>query len=355
MTDFRLDLRLMFKHSKGPLRIEFDPTLTWTGGDAVQVLRSSSLPLEQLPGNDSRRHFNWSNELLGDDEMRLVARIDRLSIAFRQPNWSLQAGRQAVSWGNGLVFQPLDLFSPFAPTTIDREFKPGVDSVLFESLVGGSNELQLLWIERQDDSVHPETHTAALKWHTELREFSLDLIVAQHIGEEFAAISLSLPVAGSLLRLETSRLCSKATCALSGLANVDYTVSIGPTLVYMFGELYHNGFGLNQATDDVPDSLNERLARGELFTLMKNYGSLGLNVTWHPLWSQSLIYLNNLEDRSGLVQTAVNYEPGDASRMQFGISMPFGEGNTEFGRRELTDDYTTGSGATVFLSWAYYF
>lgn len=337
------------------MRIEIDPTLTWTGGDAVQVLSSSSLPLDQLPGNDSGRYFDWSDEVFSDDEQRLVTRIDRLSIAYRQSSWSVRVGRQAVSWGNGLVFQPLDLFSPFAPTTIDREFKPGVDSLLFESLVGNSNELQLLWIVRQDDVTHASPHTTALKWHTELSEFSLDLIVAEHIGDEFAAFSLSLPVAGSLLRLETSRLCSASTCTTSGLANVDYTFTLGPTLLYLFGELYHSGFGLKQATDSVRDTLGERLARGEIFTLMKNYGSLGLNVTWHPLWSQSFIYLSNLEDRSGLIQTAVNYEPGDASRMQFGISAPFGDKNTEFGERELNEAFTTGGGASWFVSIAYYF
>ncbi|MCY4128587.1 MAG: hypothetical protein OXG15_05010, partial [Gammaproteobacteria bacterium] len=355
MTDFRLDLRLMFKRTNGPVRIEFDPTLTWTGGDAVQVLSASSLPLDQLPGNDSRRYFNWSDEVFGDDEHRLVARVDRLSIAYRQPSWSVQVGRQAVSWGNGLVFQPLDLFSPFAPTTIDREFKPGVDSVLFETLVGNSNELQMLMIGRKHDVALESPHTMALKWHTEFSGFSLDLIFAEHIGDDFAAFSLSLPIAGSLLRLETSRLCSESTCTMSGLANMDYTLSVGPALLYLFGEFYHNGFGLDQATDSVPDTLNERFARGEIFTLMKNYGSLGLNITWHPLWSQSFIYIENLEDNSGLIQTSVNYEPGDASRVQFGVSAPFGDNNTEFGTREFGDDFTSGGGATWFLSIAYYF
>lgn len=345
----------MFKHASGPVRIEFDPTLTWTGGDAVRVLSASSLPLDQLPGNDSRRYFDWSNEVFSDDEHRLISRVDRLSIAYRQSSWSVQVGRQAVSWGNGLVFQPLDLFSPFAPTAIDREFKPGVDSLLFESLVGNSNELQLLMIGRQHDAAHASPHTMALKWHTELSEFSLDLIVAEHIGDEFAAFSLSLPIAGSLLRLETSRLCSESTCTISGLANLDYTIALGPALLYLFGEIYHNGLGLERSFDSVPDTLNERLARGEIFTLMKNYGSLGMNITWHPLWSQSFIYLSNLGDHSGLFQTAVNYEPGDASRMQFGVSAPFGDKNTEFGHRELNEAFTTGGGASWFLSFAYYF
>ncbi len=355
LTDFRLDLRLMFKHSSGPIRIEFDPTLTWTGGDAVQLLSNIGLPLDQLPGNDSSRYFDWSEEIFSDDQHRLVTRVDRLSITYRKPSWSLQAGRQAISWGNGLVFQPLDLFSPFAPTTIDREYKPGVDSVLIESLVGNSSELQLLWIGRQENAESSSADTTALKWHSQLNDLSLDLIVAEHIGDDFAAFSLSLPVAGSLLRLETSRLCDETTCTLSGLANLDYTIALGPTLLYLFGELYHNGFGLEQIGDRVPATLSERMARGEIFTLMKNYGSFGMNITWHPLWSQSFIVLENLEDQSGLFQTAVNYEPGDASRVQFGVSVPYGDLNTEFGERELGDDTTSGGGSTYFMSVAFYF
>ena len=355
LTDIRLDLRLMFKHSSGSVRFEFDPTLTWTGGDAVQLLRTIGLPLDQLPGNDSSRYFDWSEEIFGDDQHRLVSRVDRLSITYRRPGWSIQMGRQAISWGNGLVFQPLDLFSPFAPTTIDREYKPGVDSVLFESLVGNSSELQLLWIGRQGDTAPSTPDTKALKWHSQLSDLSLDLIVAEHIGDDFAAFSLSLPVAGSLLRLETSRLCDDAACTLSGLANLDYTITLGPTLLYLFGELYHNGFGLEQMTDRVPARLSERMARGEIFTLMKNYGSLGVNITWHPLWSQSFIVLENLEDQSGLFQTAVNYEPGDASRVQFGVSVPYGASNTEFGEREFGNDTTSGGGSTYFVSVAFYF
>lgn len=345
----------MFKHSSGPIRIEFDPTLTWTGGDAVQLLSSIGLPLDQLPGSDSSRYFDWSEEIFSDDQHRLVTRVDRLSITYRKPSWSLQTGRQAISWGNGLVFQPLDLFSPFAPTTIDREYKPGVDSVLFESLVGNSAELQLLWIGRQVDEAGSSADTKALKWHSQFSDLSLDLIVAEHIGDDFAAFSLSLPVAGSLLRLETSRLCDETTCKLSGLANLDYTIALGPTLLYLFGELYRNGFGLEQIEDRVPEALSERMARGEIFTLMKNYGSLGMNITWHPLWSQSFIVLENLEDQSGLFQTAVNYEPGDASRVQFGVSVPYGDLNTEFGERELGGDTTSGGGSTYFMSVAIYF
>ncbi len=355
MSDFRADLRLQFKRTVGAVNVEFDPTFTWTGGDAVQIQNLDTFPLNQLPGTDSHRYFDWSDEVFSREKQRIIARIDRLSLMYRQPTWSLQVGRQAVSWGNGLVFQPLDLFAPFSPTAIDREFKPGVDSMLFESLVGEAGELQVLWVGRQGELPERSTHTIALKWQAQLREFAIELTLAEHISDDFAAVSLSLPLAGSLLRVEASRLCHIETCFHSGLVNMDYTISLGSTLLYVFGEFYHNGFGLNQADTFVPQTLQERILRGEVFTLMKNYVSLGMNITWHPLWSQSFILLNNLADHSGLFQTTVNYEPGDASRMQFGFAAPFGDDNTEFGIRRLNDTSTSGGGSTWFVSLSYYF
>ena len=355
LSDFRLDLRLLVKHAAGPWRFEFDPTLTWTGGDAVQVLSGAGLPLDQLPGNDSQRFFNWSEELFSHEEQRMVTRADRLSVAYRQPSWSLRVGRQAISWGSGLVFQPLDLFSPFAPTTIDREFKPGVDAILFESLVGDSGELQALWIGRQPVVSNRSSHTVALKWHVGLNQLSVDAIVAEHIGDDFAGISLSVPVGGALVRMDASRLCEDETCTVNALVNVDYTVSVGQALFYVFAELYHSGFGLASATEPISAALQRRLARGEVFTLMENYGSVGANITWHPLLSQSFVVLNNLDDGSGLFQTTMNYEPSDSTRVQFGFSVPFGKQNSEFGEKEIHADMTSGGGSTWFATLSYYF
>lgn len=355
LTDVRLDFRAMFKQTLGSFRIDFEPTITWTGGEATSLLSSAGLPIEQLPGNDSLRYFDWSNTVVDTKDHRVVTRVDRFAIRYRQMNWSLSAGRQAVSWGNGLTFQPLDLFSPFAPTTIDREFKPGVDSILFESLLGESAELQLLLIERRENEGFESASTAAMKWHTRISEVGADLILAKHLDDEFVALSLSVPVMSSLLRVDTSRLCDQIDCYVSALANLDHTITVGPSLLYLFLEVYHNGLGLDAVTDEVDTSLAGRLARGELFTLLKNYASLGANVNWHPLWSQSLVLIKNLSDGSGLVQTAVNFEPGDASRIQFGVSKPFGKTNTEFGKQAVAGELTSGGAPTAFISLSFYY
>ncbi|MYD43582.1 MAG: hypothetical protein F4W90_06785 [Gammaproteobacteria bacterium] len=356
-TDLRVDLRVLLKHEIGPVRFEFDPTVTWSGGDAVQILNLGGFPLEQRPGSDSLRFFDWSDELIGTADYRVITRVDRLSASLRQPNWSLQIGRQAVSWGNGIVFQPLDLFSPFAPTTIDREFKPGVDSLLFESLVGQTSEFQALFIGRQESDLAPtaQSHTVALKWTQSIQEIAFDVLVAEHLGNEIVGFSMTAPVAGALVRSDVAKSCDEFECTTSGLVNVDYTIAIRQALLYVFGEVYHNGFGVKDLSEEIPARLTASLARGEVFTTMQNYASVGTNITWHPLWSQSFIVIRNIEDRSGLFQSAVTYDPSDVARIQMGVSWPVGEDNTEFGTNRIDEETTAGGNPSLFFSFSRYF
>ena len=354
LTDHRSDFRLQFKQSIGDIQIEIDPVFTWLGGDAVETLYRAGVPIDDLPGSDVYQLFDWSTELYSSEEYRMVSRLDRFNVQYRTPSWSLGVGRQAVSWGNGLTFQPLDLFSPFSPLAVDREFKPGVDSVLFESLIGSNSEIQLLYIDRQRLADNSDTQTAAMKWLMQALGLSFEAYLAEHRGETLVGFSTAVPLGGSLLRIDTSRMCDSTECTVSGLANIDYTIAVGPSLIYLFGEYYHNGFGVDSVTEQMSPKFEDRLARGEVFTLMKDYAAAGVNVTWHPLWSQTVVFLRNLKDDSTLAQTSISYDPNDESRVQFGIAMPFGHHDSEFGRKWVGEDATTAGHTQWFFSISYY-
>ena len=59
---------------------------------------------------------------------------------------SLSIGRQAVTWGNGYVFNPMDLVNPFPPTDIERDYKIGSDMVIGLVNLGTSGDLQLVYV-----------------------------------------------------------------------------------------------------------------------------------------------------------------------------------------------------------------
>jgi hypothetical protein len=146
---------------------------------------------------------------------------------------------------------------------------------------------------------------------------------------------------------------------ISGIINLDYSFSVGDDLVYVFAEYYRNGFGVSKMPVSVsmlPEPLTDRLARGEVFNMMRDYGAIGVAVPWHPLVNQSLTLLLNLHDSSSLVQTSVSYEPGDHQRLQLGLVLPLGRAGDEYGGVPLLGkEHTSGGGSRLFFRWLYYF
>ena len=103
--------------------------------------------------------------------------------------------------------------------------------------------------------------------------------------------------------------------------------------VSVFGEYYHNGFGVEDVADaaDSPDLL-ERIARGELFGVGRQYVASGLALTWHPLISQNVTWIRNMNDKSEFVQTSIRYDRSDSVSMYGGFSVRSGDRDTEYGQ-----------------------
>ena len=121
---------------------------------------------EQIVVSDDLRLINLTADVNHGSRHRSLHRFDRLNARWRSDRWAVTVGRQAVSWGSGIVFQPLDPFNPFAPTAVDRDYKAGDDLVLVERLFDNGHDAQLLHVFRRNaqDSVSEVASTAA-KWH----------------------------------------------------------------------------------------------------------------------------------------------------------------------------------------------
>ena len=132
--DNSADLRLMFKREFGPLGIEIDHSTNWTRGDAVGLALNESMTLDQTPSTDDSRIFDLTWPISDSAKQRTIHRFDRLAFEYRKGSTAVTIGRQAVSWGSGFVFNPLDLFNPFAPTTVDTDYKSGDDLLSVEHL-----------------------------------------------------------------------------------------------------------------------------------------------------------------------------------------------------------------------------
>jgi hypothetical protein len=359
--DDNFDLRLMLRHRSGPFSVLADHSTTLVRGDSLAT-GAFGVTLNQAAVSDSRRLLDLTWELSEGDNHLLVHRLDRLAVNYRQGPWGVTVGRQPVSWGNGLVFQPLDLFNPFAPTTVDQDYKAGDDLLLVERALSGGGNLQLLAVGRRDELGKRSASTAsvAVKLHRFVGRGELEMVVARHLEDRVLGAALRFPVGSALVRsdLLATRL-ETGTWKLSGIVNIDYSLMLADRNLYLFGEYFHNAFGVERLPDDpakYPTALIDRLERGEIFNLMRDYLAVGGTLEWHPLWSQSTILIGNFNDGSLLLQAQLSHEPGDHQRVDVGLVEPLGSTGDEFGGVPVAAErLTLGGGTRLYLRWAYYF
>jgi hypothetical protein len=138
---------------------EVDYELIWAGGDIVRKQNELKEIFPNLSGDvfflgapldDDRRLMDLTHTIKEEDSWFLLQRLDRLYLALNWQWGSVRVGRQAVTWGNGFVFNPMDLFNPFPPTSIDRDYKVGDDMINAQFSLPHSGDIQLLYVARRN-------------------------------------------------------------------------------------------------------------------------------------------------------------------------------------------------------------
>ena len=360
------DLRLMWRPQFGDVKLHVDHSTAWLRTDAAG--RSPGLTFDQTATTDGRRlmDLTWGDDAPDADGTRRIHRLDRFAAEYRTRRWGVTVGRQALSWGGGMAFQPMDLFNPFSPTTVDQDYKAGDDMILVERLFSNGADLQMLAVVRREPGtdasrgdVTTDAGSVAAKYALALEDSELELMAARHYGENVLGAGLRVPLGGALLRSDLVWTRADGRIRLSGLVNADYTFAVAESPVHVFAEYFHNGFGVSRLPADLselPDPLLERIAvRTELFNLMRNYVAAGTSFRWHFLLNQTVTVLANLHDSSYVAQTALSYDSSNASRLQVGLAVPVGDAGDEFGTLAVGDELTVGGGEQGFLRFVHYF
>ena len=362
------DLRLMWRPQFGDLKFHVHHSAAWLRTDVAD--RSPGLTFDQTATADDRRlmDLTWGDRASDADGTQRVHRLDRFAAEYRTARWGVTVGRQALSWGGGMAFQPMDLFNPFAPTTVDQDYKAGDDMILVEHLFGNGSDLQMLAVMRREPGrdgfrgdVTADAGSVAAKYALALDDGELELMAAHHYGEQVLGAGMRIPLGGALLRSDLVWARADGRIRLSGLVNADYTFAVAESPVHVFAEYFHNGFGVSELPTDLsalPTPLLERIAvRRELFNLMRNYLAVGTSFRWHFLLNQTATVLANLHDSSYLAQTALNYDSSNASTLQVGLAVPIGNAGDEFGTLAVGDErgLTVGGGEQGFLRFVRYF
>lgn len=320
------------------------------GGDSWRTARS----LEELyPGllglfgaapddGTSLMDLTWTD---ANDDYLFYHRIDRLALTVQQKWGALRIGRQALTWGNGLIFNPMDLFNPFEPTDILRDYKVGEDMVTADFTVQETGGLQLVYVPRRNpisDDVAWDQSSLGGKWHFALGTTEFDVMAAKSYEDYVAGLGGTGYLGDAAWRMDGTWTFLNEDSSddgfLSLVANIDYSWVWLDKNMYGLIEFYFNGLG----TDDYgkaysnPDILI-RLIRGEMFTIGRTYLAGELRMELHPLFSVYLSVINNMADPSGVLQPRAIWDLTGDLQMTFGGSVYYGAARTEYGGFELDD------------------
>jgi len=253
------------------------------------------------------------------DDWSLLARVDWASVQIDVDGFRSTLGRQAISHGQGKLFTPLDLVTPFSPTTLDSEFKPGVDALRSELFLGDRFRFDATavylgdWDWKGSGLVGMATATIGAS--------DVSLYGASLYGDPVAGISFFAPVAAVGLYGDVGATFEDETQVRAVLG-----VDLRPTpTTGLSAEIYHQTFGVDDSADGLLLMGEERYQRGDLWLTGHNYAGLTLAQELAPLWMLSGMVIANLGDPSALTSLNLAWSVTENSSLDLGVIKGLGE------------------------------
>lgn len=366
MQDHNLEVRLKLAARRE--RWGFDSHIQFITVHSDTLAGFRDLPQIVFPGagiiNDDRRWFNLSHELTNEGKNATLLRLDRISVAYTGSKAVIRFGRQAISWGNGLLFTPMDIFNPFDPTAVDKEYKSGDDMLYGQYLLDNGNDVQAVAVVRRNPvsgNVEQDESSLSVKYHGFRGGNEYDILLAEHYGQRVLGLGASTDLGGAVWRGDLVWTDTAPGSVFTAVGGVSYSgVTAGHNWTG-FLEYYYNGFG--QSGGDYSAAglagnpeLLKRLSRGELFNLGRHYLGVSVTVEWTPLLHITPNIFVNLSDPSALAQLVISYDWKQDILLLVAMNFPVGPGGSEYGGIESEQPgLFVSSGPSVFAQLAWYF
>jgi len=286
-----------------------------------------------LPGDDSRL-FDLTSVLHDSDKNAVLHRLDRFWVGYAGEKTVVRFGRQALSWGNGLLYAPMDLVNPFDPATIDTEYKTGDDMLYVQYLRDGGDDVQGAVVFRRNvltGDVESDEATIALKYHGFAGEHEYDVLVAESYGDTVVGVGHVRSIGGAVWRGDVVVTDSNDDTYIELVTNLSYSWVWGTRNMSGAVEYYYDGFD-------------------------RHYVAGSLAIEMSPLWMLTPTVLSNVNDPSGLLQIVTQYSLSDDMTFLGSLNIPLGANGTEFGGPDsgVPGKYLS-TDAGVFAQLAWYF
>ncbi|MBU6296875.1 MAG: hypothetical protein KGJ79_05000 [Alphaproteobacteria bacterium] len=333
----------------GNLRVTWEPAwdrwsfalhyvVTIDNGDSVRFARAEAGLFPAPPST----WFNLTNRFFDHGQVSASQSIDRLSLGYTASDFVFRIGRQALTWGSGLVFRPMDLFDPFAPDAIDTEYKLGTDMIYTQFLFGDGSDLQIIAVPRparKGAAPSSNASSLALHYHATLFGHQTTWLVARDRGDWTTGFGVNGALGEATWNLEfVPTFLARGPMRLSALSNVSDAVTLFDRDATIFVEYFYNGFGVGGGAFDLaalPRDLTDRLVRSQVFNTRRNYLAAGMSLQATPLFTVEPTIIGGLDDASVYAILSTTYSLSDNLNLVAGAQIPVGPSRTEFGGMPL--------------------
>ncbi|MFH0899549.1 MAG: hypothetical protein V2A73_02845 [Pseudomonadota bacterium] len=297
-----------------------------------------------------------------DDTYSHRHELDRALLAWYSNHLDLTAGRQAIGWGRGVLFSAVDVFAPFMPFEIDREWRRGIDALRADLSFWDNYSLDL--VGAFGATLDKSLLLGRLRGY--LGSFDGELICGKRAQDWMYAATLSASIAdaefhgeialfdtpdernddGSTLRLGT---------VAKAVAGASYTFDVGNGLT-LWIEYHYSGFGSGSIAETLERLANPafraRFLRGDMQTLGKHAHALRASYQLDDDLVAGFSWISNLSDFSAVVAPSVIWNPSANVTLLGSAYFPYGERAVSSDERQSEYGDTP---VTAFVQLAVYY
>ncbi len=306
------------------LETAFNPRIKAESHGVLTLQSPPRTGASRLATSPARTYLSLERDLIDASGVSLQGSFDRANLQIHYDTVRIVLGRQAISWGVTNFWPSMDLFSPFAPQQVDRDYKAGVDAVRVTIPLGAFSELE--WIGAVLGSSLSRDGAAGALARINLGPVDLGLMGGTFHRDTVAGGFFTANVMGTGLRGELTwtrsgdpedlerdrKTFSRGSLAFDRQLTRDLSLTV---------ESSWNGYGADDASEYILFIEADRIQRGEVNALGQWYA--GVSVVWqlHPLWTFTNVLLVNWQDPSSLWVPSLQWSTSDNSEVLFGAQV----------------------------------
>lgn len=266
--------------------------------------------------------------------------LDRAYVSLHLDFMELTVGRQAIGLGRGVLFSAVDLFSPFSPTEIDREWRRGVDAIHLELRVPGVSELSADIVAALGEIRDGELTTYAVigRVRALLGDVDASVLLGRRGEDNMAAGIVSLNIGDAEVHGELAMFGTDGQGIDGGFLGTRAVVAkllLGGSYMFDIGtglravaEYHYSGFGVDNIGDDpsilLDPAWQARFLRGDTQLLGRHAVALSLSYDVFDDLSFMVAYIQSPVDGSGLIAPGFNWNYSDNVTIVFSAFIPWG-------------------------------